>query len=51
MKDEKKKESNYQIRKREMNEVLESKDWKAWSEKIWAEYKKVNSDLSNNTKR
>ena len=48
---EKKKESAWAIRKREMNEVLESKEWKAWSEKIWAEYKKVNNDLSNNTKR
>jgi len=41
----------YIRKKNEMNKVLESKAWKAWSEKIWAEYKKVNNDLSNNTKR
>jgi hypothetical protein len=29
-------------RKKEMNEILESKEWKAWEKKTWAEYKKAN---------
>lgn len=29
----------YLRRKKEMNDVLESEEWKEWSKKIWAEYK------------
>lgn len=38
-----KKESAWQRRKREMDEFLASDNYKKWSKKIWAEYKKVNS--------
>ena len=38
-----KKESAWQKRKREMDEFLESDNYKIWSKKIWAEYKKANS--------
>ncbi len=31
----------YERRTREMNEILESDEWKAWSKKIWAEYKRA----------
>jgi hypothetical protein len=41
--EEKKKESAYQKRKREMNEFLDSDAYKKWSKKIWAEYKKANN--------
>ena len=37
-----KKESAWQKRKREMDEFLESDNYKKWSKKIWAEYKKAN---------
>ena len=40
----------YVRRKNEMNEILESKEWKAWYKKSWEEYRTVNG-LSNNTKR
>jgi len=41
--EEKKKESAYQKRKREMNEVLESDAWKNYMAKSWAEYRKANN--------
>ena len=39
---EEKKESAYQKRKREMNEVLESDAWKKYMAKSWEEYRRVN---------
>jgi hypothetical protein len=43
MSKEKKKESAYQKRKREMNEILESDAWKNFMIKSWEEYRRVNS--------
>ena len=39
---EEKKESAYQKRKREMNEILESDAWKKYMAKSWEEYRRVN---------
>ena len=39
----KKRETPWERRKREMDEFFESDNYKKWSKKIWAEYKKANS--------
>jgi hypothetical protein len=37
----------YARRKKEMNDWCDSKQQKAWSKKIWTEYKKVNNRLDS----